>query len=64
MDNDSTQLSDRLLKARDILNILQLSRSAFYAAIRAGTFPKPIKLGKASRWRESTVVNWMKGLPG
>ena len=63
MDNNSTQVSDRLLKVRDILEILQLSRSAFYAAIRAGIFPGPIKIGNASRWRESTVVNWMKGLP-
>ncbi len=62
MDNNSPQMSDRLLKVCDVQEIMQLSRSAVYAGIRAGTLPKPIKLGKAARWKASTIANLVNGL--
>lgn len=37
-----------------------MSKSAIYRDIAAGTFPKPIQLGKrAVAWLESDVVAWM-----
>ena len=32
----------------------------FYKLISDGLFPKPIKLGRSSRWRKSEVESWMK----
>ena len=64
MNNNDAKANDRLLKMKDVQELLQLSRSAVYTAIRAGSFPGPIKIGNASRWRESTVVGWMNGLSG
>lgn len=32
----------------------------FYKLISEGKFPKPIKLGRSSRWKMSEVENWMQ----
>lgn len=32
----------------------------FYKLISEGQFPKPIKLGRSSRWLKSEVENWMQ----
>ncbi|WP_149330742.1 MULTISPECIES: helix-turn-helix transcriptional regulator [Citrobacter] len=32
----------------------------FYKLIQEGQFPKPIKLGRSSRWRKSEVETWMQ----
>jgi prophage regulatory protein len=47
--------SDRLITCQDVLDLLSESRSSFYALVRAGEFPPPIKRGRASRWRQSEV---------
>ena len=62
MENKNIQLDDRLLKVSDVQQVLQLSRSAVYAAIRAGSLPKPIKIGKASRWKVSQIATLMDQL--
>ena len=59
MDNNNVQFADRLLKVSDVQAVLQLSRSAVYAAIRAGTLPKPIKIGKSARWKASQIADLM-----
>lgn len=35
-------------------------KSAIYDRISKGTFPKPIKIGSASRWVQSQVQEWVK----
>ena len=55
MDNKNFQITDHLLKVSDVQAILQLSRSAVYAAIRSGELPKPIKIGKSARWKASQI---------
>lgn len=32
----------------------------FYKLIGDGLFPKPINLGRSSRWRRSEVETWMQ----
>ncbi len=32
----------------------------FYKLIQDGVFPKPIKLGRSSRWFKSEVESWMQ----
>lgn len=55
MENKNFALADRLLKVSDVQEVLQLSRSAVYAAIRSGGLPKPIKIGKSARWKASQI---------
>ena len=55
MENNNIHLTDRWLKAADGQAIMQLSRSALYAAVRAGTLPNPIKIAKSARWKASVI---------
>ena len=32
----------------------------FFKLIKNGQFPKPVKLGRSSRWRKSEVEEWMQ----
>ena len=61
-NNNDAQVNDRLLKVKDVQEILQLSRSAVYAAIRAGLLPKPIKIGKSARWKASVIAGMVEKL--
>lgn len=62
MNNNGSLVNDRLLKVKDVQEILQLSRSAVYAAIRAGLLPKPIKIGKSARWKASVIAGMVEKL--
>jgi len=56
--------SDRLLRLPEVLRLTGLSRSTLYRKIKAGEFPRPVKLGKrAVGWRESEVIAWINGRP-
>ena len=62
MNNNDSLVNDRLLKVKDVQEILQLSRSAVYAAIRAGFLPKPIKIGKSALWKASVNAGMVEKL--
>lgn len=51
--------NDRFIKIEEVVNIVGLSQSRVYAMVKCGDFPKPVKLGKASRWPLSTIRHWM-----
>ena len=47
---------EKLLRLSEVLTRVPISRSAWYAGVKDGKFPPPIKLGpKTSAWRESDV---------
>ncbi|CAN7394553.1 AlpA family phage regulatory protein [Pseudoxanthomonas sp. LjRoot143] len=54
--------SDRLLDFDQLSDKVGMKRTAIYAAISAGTFPAPVKIGKLSRWVETEVDAWIDGL--
>jgi prophage regulatory protein len=48
--------NNRLLRLRDVLALLPISRTSFYDGIKIGLYPQPIKLGKrTSAWRERDI---------
>lgn len=48
---------DKLLRLRQVLQILGISRSTFYAGIRVNRYPAPVKLGaRAVAWRASDIA--------
>lgn len=53
------QTATRLLRMPQVLDRVGLKKTVIYERIKAGTFPKPIKLGSASAWPESDVDNWI-----
>jgi prophage regulatory protein len=53
-------MSERILRFAELSKKVGLGRTAIYAAIDAGTFPRPVKLTeRASGWRESEVDAWI-----
>ncbi|BBV02340.1 AlpA family transcriptional regulator [Providencia rettgeri] len=53
-------LSDQLVDMKFITQFTGLTDKWFYKLIQDGEFPKPIKLGRSSRWLRSEVVNWLQ----
>ena len=48
-----------LLRVEDVTRILSISKSQLYDLIRIGDFPRPIKLGRCSRWRLADVMAYI-----
>lgn len=49
--------NDRLLRLKDVLKLLPISRSQFYDRIKDGDYPQPVKLGaRVSAWWESEIL--------
>jgi predicted DNA-binding transcriptional regulator AlpA len=52
--------NDRLVDMKFIVEFTGLSDKWFYKLISDGLFPRPIKLGRCSRWLESEVRAWFE----
>jgi prophage regulatory protein len=53
-------MNKKILRLRAVKDWTGLSRSAIYAAIKAGTFPKNISLGaRAVGWLEADIQGWI-----
>ncbi|WP_042845670.1 helix-turn-helix transcriptional regulator [Providencia rettgeri] len=53
-------LDDQCVNMKFITRLTGLTDKWFYKLIQDGGFPKPIKLGRSSRWLRSEVENWMQ----
>lgn len=49
----------RLLRMPQVLDRVGLKKTVIYERIKAGTFPKPIKLGSASAWHAQEIEAWI-----
>ena len=50
----------RLLKGRDVFQLVTLSRTTVWRRVRDGTFPAPVSLGTTRiAWRESDIAAWI-----
>ena len=53
-----------LLRLRDLLKVVPISRSVIYDMVKRGEFPKPVKVGpRAVAWRMSDVRDWIDSRP-
>jgi len=59
-NNNTGLLSDKLVDIVFITEFTGLSDKWFYKLIQEGQFPKPIKLGRSSRWLQSEVEAWVQ----
>ncbi|BAI79786.1 transcriptional regulator [Deferribacter desulfuricans SSM1] len=48
-------VQEKLLRLKDVLEIIPVGRSTWYEGIKKGIFPKPIKLGRSSFWKLSDI---------
>lgn len=60
MNTDTPVLNDQFVDMKFITQLTGLTDKWFYKLIQDGTFPKPIKLGRSSRWLQSEVEAWLQ----
>ena len=53
-------LNDQLVDMKFLTQFTGLTDKWFYKLIQDGEFPKPIILGRSSRWLRSEVEAWMQ----
>ena len=53
-------LANRLLREREVCEMVAVSRSTLWRWVNTGSFPAPIRIGtSAVRWQLSVVQEWM-----
>lgn len=58
------QSEKALARRRQVEQLVQFSRSTIYAAVKAGTFPAPVRIGaRAVAWRVSEIEQWLEARP-
>lgn len=60
MTTEKLLTEDKLVDMTFITTLTGLTDKWFYKLIKNGVFPKPIKLGRSSRWLQSEVEKWLK----
>ncbi|MDR4899292.1 helix-turn-helix transcriptional regulator [Yersinia kristensenii] len=60
MMTKATLLEDQFVNMAFITQLTGLTDKWFYKLIKDGVFPKPIKLGRSSRWLKSEVEAWLQ----
>ena len=50
----------KLLKMKEVVEKTGCGKTKIYAMIKDGKFPRPCKIGNASRWREDHLDDWIK----
>ena len=56
------QQAGRLLRLRDVMRLIPLSRPTIYRRIKDGKFPAPKKDGRCSLWDEEQVTRYAASL--
>ena len=51
--------TQRLLRLPEVKAKTGLARSTIYRDIQNGSFPRPVKLGRASAWPDNEVREWL-----
>ena len=60
MTSKPSLLEDQFVDMAFITRLTGLTDKWFYKLIKDGVFPKPIKLGRSSRWLQSEVEVWLQ----
>ncbi len=55
MNNDTTALLD----VTQVAAMAGLHRATVFKLVSAGKFPKPIKLGRSTRWVKDELLAWI-----
>jgi prophage regulatory protein len=54
--NESNQFPrEGLVRVRQILEYLNIGKTAWWAGVKDGRYPKPIKLGGVTAWRAVSI---------
>jgi len=53
---------DRLLRVKDVSEIVSMGRSTIYRLVKKNQFPRPVKRGRSTFWRESDIQRYISSL--
>ena len=57
---DENKPTDRMIRVRELLKLMGVSRATLYRMLACGLFPKPQKISiRCIGWRESIVHGWI-----
>lgn len=57
-------MATHILRMREVLNRIGVSRSTIYVMMGRGDFPPPLRLGSHSiGWRDSDIEEWIASRP-
>lgn len=56
--NDQTN-QNRFLNSKEVAEIVGFNVDWIYKKIAKGEFPKPIKIGRSSRWLYTEIMQWI-----
>jgi prophage regulatory protein len=57
------ETSERLLRLRAVLQLIPVSKSSWWAGVRSGRYPKPVKLApRTTVWRLTDVQKLIASL--
>ncbi|EKM0531475.1 helix-turn-helix transcriptional regulator [Cronobacter turicensis] len=60
MNTHLSLLEDQFVNMAYITSLTGLTDKWFYKLIKDDVFPKPIKMGRSSRWLKSEVEVWLQ----
>lgn len=60
MNTHFSLLDDQFVNMAFITSLTGLTDKWFYKLIKDDVFPKPIKMGRSSRWLKSEVEAWLQ----
>ena len=56
-----SEVPDRILRIKTVLERTGLSRSTLYRRIQAGRFPAQVRIAeRCTGWRESAINGWLR----
>jgi len=59
--SEENKINDSLLRLPQVLELIPVSRSAWWNGVKSGRFPRPVKLGpRTTAWRKSEVLKVIK----
>ena len=50
---------EKLLTIKEVISMVGFKQSTIYKFIKTKNFPKPVKIGRSSRWKLSDVKKWL-----
>lgn len=59
MDTKDTRNEIQLLTAKELGEMLSLSKRQVFRLNSCGKLPKPLRIGGSVRWAQSTIVKWL-----
>ncbi|VXC97881.1 Prophage CP4-57 regulatory protein (AlpA) [Enterobacterales bacterium 8AC] len=55
------QQPEKLLRINEVLNIVPMGKSTFYAWVQAGKAPSPVRFGsRCSMWRHADIMKFIE----